>query len=329
MTRVTLAAAMNQAIRQEMEADERYFLMGEDIQRGVIGYSKGLYEQFGEERVRNSPISEATVVGTALGAAAAGMRPIVDLMIGNFSYVAMDQFVNQAAKLRYMMGGSASFPLTIVAGTGAAGGNAAQHSDNAYPIFMNAGGLKVVVPSTPEDAKGLFCSALRDPNPVVFLWPMAIAGTRGEVPEGEYTVPLGVSRVLREGTDLTIVGIGSTARKAIEVAETLGEEGISVEVVDPRTLHPLDHRPIVDSVARTGRLLVVDEARANCSAGSEIIARVARYGFASLREAPRLIAVADVPIPFAAELEAAVIPSPERIAREARELVGAEVGVNG
>jgi pyruvate dehydrogenase E1 component beta subunit len=316
---------MGSAMQQEMERDERVFLMGEDVQVGIMGWAKGLFDTFGPERVRNTPIAEATVVGTALGAAATGMRPVVDLMLCNFTYVAMDQLLNQAAKLRYMMGGSASFPITVVAGTGASSGNAAQHSDNGYPMFMNAGGLKVVVPSTPDDAKGLLTAALRDPNPVLFFWPGAIAGTRSEVPDGEYVVPIGVSRVLRTGSDLTIVAIGGAARKAMDAAARLGDDGISAEVVDPRTLHPLDHQTIIDSVSRTGRLLVVDEARSTCSAGSEIIARVARCGFSSLRAAPQLIAVPDVPIPFNPILEKEVLPSVARIVQQAHELVDKKV----
>jgi pyruvate dehydrogenase E1 component beta subunit len=308
-----------------MERDERIFLMGQDVQLSIVGWARGLYEAFGPERVRNTPIAEATIVGAALGAAATGMHPVVDLLLSNFSYVAMDQLLNQAAKLRYMMGGSASFPITVVAGTGASSGNAAQHSDAAYPMFMNAGGLKVIVPSTPDDAKGLFTAALRDPNPVLFFWPGAVAGNRSEVPDGEYVIPIGVSRVLRPGSDLTIVGIGGAAKKAMDAAERLSDDGISAEVLDPRTLHPLDHQTIIDSVSRTGRLLVVDEARSTCSAGSEIIARVARCGFSSLRVAPQLIAVPDVPIPFNPILEKEVLPSVARIVQQARELVDKKV----
>jgi pyruvate dehydrogenase E1 component beta subunit len=322
---MTYGAAMGAALRQEMERDERIFLMGEDIELSITGWARGLFEIYGPKRVRNTPISESTMVGTALGAAATGMHPVVDLMLCNFTYVAMDQLLNQAAKLRYMMGGSASFPMTVVAGTGAASGNAAQHSDNGYPMFMNAGGLKVVVPSTPEDAKGLFTSALRDSNPVLFFWPGQVAGSRSDVPDGEYVVPLGVSRILREGSDLTIVGIGAMAKKAMDAAEELNKQGVSAEVIDPRTLHPLDHKTIVESVGRTGRLLVVDEARATCSAGSEVIARVSRFAFSSLRAAPRLIAVADVPIPFNPLLEKQVLPSVPQIVQHARELVDTKV----
>jgi pyruvate dehydrogenase E1 component beta subunit len=323
-----MGAAMQDAMHQEMERDERIFLMGEDVQLSIVGWGRGLYDIYGSERVRNTPISESTVVGTALGAAATGMHPVVDLMLCNFTYVAMDQLLNQAAKLRYMMGGSASFPMTVVAGTGASGGNAAQHSDNGYPMFMNAGGLKVVVPSTPDDAKGLFTSALRDPNPVLFFWPGAVAGNRSEVPDGEYVVPLGVARILREGSDLTIVGIGSAAKKAMDASRQLEELGVSAEVIDPRTLHPLDHKTIVESVGRTGKLLVVDEARATCSAGSEVIARVARYAFSSLRAAPRLIAVPDVPIPFNPVLEKEVVPSVLQIVQQAGELVDTPIGTD-
>jgi pyruvate dehydrogenase E1 component beta subunit len=241
-------------------------------------------------------------------------------MIGNFLHVAMDQLLNQAGKLRYMLGGSASLPLTILASTGASGGIAAQHSDSVHAQVMNGGGIKVVLPSTPEDAKGLLKSAIRDPNPVLFMAHMALGGVREEVPDDDYLVPIGKSRVLRAGDGVTIVAIGLMARRALEAAALLEEDGISAEVIDPRTLHPLDHETIVASVEKTGRLVCVDEARRTCSAASEIVARVSCAALGALRAPPRIVANPDVHVPFAPILEAQVIPQVDRIVAAVRSL---------
>ena len=311
MRRLTLTKALNEALREELARDDRVFVMGIDVEIGVMGRTKGLVDEFGQERVRDTPISELGFLGAGVGAAAAGMVPVVDLMFSNFLYVCFDQLANQAGKLGYMMGGSASFPLTVLAGTGAPGGAAAQHSDFPAAPVVNCGGVKVVCPSNPADAKGLLKAAIRDPNPVLFLIHTASGSFRGEVPDGDHVTPLSTAQVLREGSDVTVVAWSLMAQRALQAAERLDGE-VSVEVVDPRTLHPLDLDAIVSSVRRTGRLVVVDEARQSCSVGSDIVARVAREAFGALRAAPRLVANPDVHIPFAAELRARRHPAGRR-----------------
>ena len=321
MARLTQSAAMRAAVFEEMRRDDRILVMGEDVRLGVVGYTAGLADEFGLERVRDTPISESTFIGAGLGAAATGLVPIIDLLMSTFLYVAMDQVLNQAAKLRYMMGGACDFPLTLIGATGGGAGMAAQHSESPHPIIMNSGGVKIVLPSTPADAKGLLKAAIRDPNPVVFLYHGALGAVRGEVPDHEdFVIPLGEGRVLREGTDLTIAGIGLMAKQAVSAAVRLEEEGISVEVVDPRTLFPLGWKAIADSVRKTGLLLAVDEARRTCSAASEIVARVTQDAFDALRGPPTVLAVEDVPIPFSPPLEGEVIPSTDRILTTARDL---------
>jgi len=321
MTSMTLSEACTAAIHEEMARDDRVFVMGEDCREDIMGRTGGLLAEFGPERVRNTPISEAAVIGAAVGAAATGMVPVVELMVGNFLYVAMDQLLNQAGKLRYMMGGSASFPITILVNTGAPGGMGPQHSDSVYAQVVNGGGVKVVVPSTPADAKGLLKSAIRDPNPVLFMAPTALSRVRGPVPDGEHVTPIGSSAVVRPGDDMTIVAIGAMVPRALEAAEALERGGISAEVVDPRTLHPLDHEPIVASVRRTGRLLCVDEARRSCSVASEIVARVCTEAVGALRARPAILANPDVHVPFAPALESLVIPGVDEIAEAARHAV--------
>lgn len=299
--------AMKEGIAAAMRDDERVVVIGEDVDRSVIGATRGLSREFGEMRVRNTPISEQAFVGAAVGAAATGLRPVVDMMIGAFFYVSMDQLANQAAKLRYMSGGQVSLPITYFTATGPSGGGAAQHSENLHPMLMNVAGLKIVMPSTPYDAKGLMLSAIRDPNPVVYLQDHVLGGTRGHVPPEDYTIPLGVADIKRRGDDVTVVAIGATVAKALKVAAEMAGEGVSVEVIDPRTLVPLDIDTVLASVARTGRLVVVDNARLTASAASEIVASVVQSGFGSLRAAPERVAWADVPVPFSAPLEERVL----------------------
>jgi acetoin:2,6-dichlorophenolindophenol oxidoreductase subunit beta len=305
--------ALREGLAEEMRRDPTVFVMGEDVEIGVFGVSRGLRDEFGAARVRNTPIAEQVIVGAALGAAAGGMRPVADLMMANFSYLAMEPFANQAAKLHYMTGGQIRMPAVFLSALGAPGGNAAQHSDSPYPMFMNLGGVKVVLPTTPYDAKGLIKSAIRDDNPVLFFFHGALGGSRGEVPDGEYTVPLGQADVKREGSDVTVVAIGWMVKRALEAAEQLAGERVSVEVIDPRTLVPLDTATILRSVAKTGRLVVVDEARELCSAASEISAVVAQHGFGALRAPIVRVASPNVPIPFSPPLEKAVVPDTRRI----------------
>jgi pyruvate dehydrogenase E1 component beta subunit len=315
MREISYVQAIYEALREEMQRDARVFLMGEDVQLSVYGATKGLYKEFGPGRVRNTPITEQAVVGAALGASLAGIRPVVDLMQGNFMYVAMDQFANQAAKARYMFGEQTCFPVVYMAATGAFGSAGAQHSDSPHPMFMNVGGLKIVIPATPYDAKGLLRAAIRDDNPVLYLTPVALlSGDKGPVPEEEYLVPLGQAEVKRSGKDVTIVAIGAMVRQAVAAAEKLVSQGIEAEVVDPRSVAPMDWETIFQSVRKTGRLVAVDEARRTCGATSEIAARVGEDCFGRLRSPIKILAVPDVPIPFSPVLESAVVPDAGRIA---------------
>lgn len=308
--------AMREALAETMREDDSVVILGEDIDRGVIGVTTKLIDEFGADRIRNTPISEAGFVGSAVGAAAVGVRPVVDLMFSSFTYVAMDQIANQAAKLRYMSGGQVELPLTIFASTGPSDGAAAQHSESPHAMLMNVAGLKVVIPSDPHDAKGLMIAAIRDPNPVVYLQDNMLAGAKGPVGEGSYEIPLGVAEVKREGTDVTVVAVGYLVREALAVAEKLElERGISVEVVDPRTVAPLDIETILASVRKTGRLVVCDSARVTCSFASEVAAAVSERAFDALVVAPRRVAPRDVPMPFSPVLEQAVIIGADDIER--------------
>lgn len=310
--------AMYEGLRDAMREDETVVVIGEDVDRSIIGATRGLIEEFGGERVRNTPISEATFVGACVGAAAAGLRPVVDLMVGSFFYVSMDQVANQAAKLPYMSGGQVSLPIVYFTASGPSGSAAAQHSENPHPMLMNVAGLKVVMPGSPRDAKGLMHAAIKDPNPVVFFQDAVLGGTKGPVPDEPYQIPLGEAEVKREGEDVTVVAIGALVNRALKVAEKLEEEGVSAEVVDPRTLVPLDKKTILDSVRKTGRLVVCDNARITCSAASEIAAIVSEEAFDSLKAAPRRVAWEDVPVPFSPVLEKRVLVDDEKISAAIR-----------
>jgi pyruvate/2-oxoglutarate/acetoin dehydrogenase E1 component len=299
--------AMKEGLRVAMREDDKVVVIGEDVGRSVIGATRGLVSEFGEMRVRNTPISEATFVGACVGAAAVGLRPVVDLMVGSFFYVAMDQLADQAAKLRYMSGGQVDLPIVYFTATGPSGSAAAQHSENPHPMLMNVAGLKIVMPSTPYDAKGLMVSAIRDPNPVVYLQDFVLGGTKGPVPEAPYSIPIGVGDIKKRGTDVTVVAIGAMVPKALRVARELEATGTSVEVIDPRTLVPLDKDLILESVSRTGRLVVVDNARLTCSAASEIVAMVVEANFSALKSAPQRVAWEDFPVPFSPPLEARIL----------------------
>jgi pyruvate dehydrogenase E1 component beta subunit len=311
------ANAIAAALAEAMEEDPSVVILGEDVEISTIGCTKGLVERFGRTRVRNSPISEATVVGSCVGAAATGLRPFMDLMFSSFVYVAMDQVANQAARLRYMSGGQVDLPLVLFAGTGPSGSAAAQHSENPHPILMHLSGIKVVFPSTPADAKGLLLASIRDRNPVFYLMDLMLAGKKGPVPQQPYAIPLGQAEVKREGSDVTVVAIGSAVGQALEVAESLAnEEGISTEVIDPRTLVPFDWDLVAAAVRRSGRLVVVDPARRTCGAAAEIVTRIGELCWNELKTAPRRVTWEDVPIPFSPPLEDAVVVSTAEI-REA------------
>jgi acetoin:2,6-dichlorophenolindophenol oxidoreductase subunit beta len=326
---ITYAEALNEALREEMRRDAAVFVMGEDVAvwggGGVFGVTKGLVEEFGTERVRDTPISEEAIAAVAVGAAATGSRPVAEIMYVDFIGLAMEPIVNQAAKLRYMFGGKARVPLVIRAQEGAGRGNAAQHSQSLEAWFCHIPGLKVVTPSTPADAKGLLKSAIRDDNPVIFLEHKVLYFAKGPVPEGDYTVPLGVAEVKREGKHVTVVGVHTMVGKALKAAEQLAEEGIELEVIDPRTLVPLDEQAIVESVKKTGRLIVSHEAYTRGGYGAEIISRVVDAAFDYLDAPPRRVCARDVPVPYNATLETAALPQVEDLVATARALVNKEL----
>ena len=308
MREITFQRALEEAVAEEMRRDPRVITMATDFTGDPTA-------EFGPERVRYTPISEAVLTGMGLGAAGSGFRPVVHWRMVTFSFVAMDQVVNQASKIRYMFGGQADFPVTYRCTTGGGMGLAAQHSQSPYSMWMHLAGLKIVLPSTPADAKGLLKSAIRDSNPVVSFECSRLAGVTGPVPDGDHVVPLGVADVKRAGTDVTIVGLAYYVSEALAVAEALAGEGISVEVVDPRTLVPMDVDTLRASVRKTGRLIIVDEAPATCSAASEIAALIAEDPdtFRVLRAPIRRVCAVPVPVPYSPPLEQAALPSRDDI----------------
>jgi acetoin:2,6-dichlorophenolindophenol oxidoreductase subunit beta len=313
---VTYAEAIKEAMSEEMRASDDVFLMGEDvgIYGGAFGVSYGMFEEFGEERVRDTPISEAAIIGAAAGAAVTGMRPIAEIQFSDFITIGMDQLVNQAAKIRYMFGGKAVVPMVVRAPAGSGTGAAAQHSSSMEAWYTHVPGLKVVTPSTPYDAKGLLKSAIWDDNPVVFLEQKLLYRTKGEIPEEDYRIPLSESDVKRQGNDLTIVTWGRMVPRCLAVAESLAPEGIDIEVIDPRTLLPLDAEPIIESAAKTGRVLVVHEAVQTGGFGGEVIARIVdSEAFFYLDRPPRRLGGLDVPIPYNPNLEKNAVPTEESI----------------
>ena len=322
MAKKRIIQAINEALMEEMARDPKVILFGEDVEIGLFGDTRGLHARFGAQRVRNTPISENLISGMAVGAAAAGYRVIAHMMFGNFVHTGFDSIANQAAKLRFMTGGQIRLPLTYMAVYGGGKSTAAQHSDTPYPQLMNLGGINVVVPSSPADAKGLLKASIRCDNPTFFLQAGGRGGELGEVPDEDYVTPLGRAEVKRAGTDATIVAIGAMVRPALRAAASLAEEsGLNVEVIDPRTLVPLDEAAILASVAKTGRLVVADEARDRCSAASHIAAIVSDKGFASLAAPIRRVTVPDVAMPYAPSLEQSVFPDAQRIAAAVRDVV--------
>jgi len=305
--------ALGMGIAEEMRIDPKVFLMGEDVRASVYGAAAGLHDEFGDDRVLNTPLSENGFFGAAVGASAVGMRPVVETLT-SFMWVGMDQLVSQAAKMRYMFGGQVNLPVVYRAVMYYGGGSAAHHSDRSYPVYMNIGGLKVVTPGTPADAKGLMKTAIRDDDPVIMFEDGTLFGTRGEVPDDpDFTVPFGKANTIREGSDATVVAIAGSVPHAIAAADQLEREGISVEVVDPRTLVPLDKETILNSVAKTGRLIVADPAAKVCSAASEIMSIVGEEAFWDLQAPMQKVASKQVHIPFAASLEQLVYPTKDGI----------------
>lgn len=315
--------AVRDALREEMLRDERVFLIGLDIGRfgGTYKATQGLWEEFGEERVRDTPLSEAAIAGAAVGAALTGLRPVAEIMYNDFLTIAMDQVANQAAKLRYMSGGQATIPVVFRTQGGAGRSSAAQHAQSLEAWVAHIPGLKVALPSTPYDAKGLLKTAIRDDTPVVFFEHKLLYNTKGEVPEEEYLIPFGQAKICREGAGVTIVALSRMVLRALEAAETLAAEGVSVEVIDPRTVVPLDIDTIVESVKKTGRLIVTHEGYTRCGVGAEIATQVMEKGLYYLEKPVRRVCGLNVPVPFAPVMENYVIPSTAALIQAVRELL--------
>jgi pyruvate/2-oxoglutarate/acetoin dehydrogenase E1 component len=322
MREATYLEAIREALREEMGRDGSVYVFGEDVAvGGPFGATRGLAEEFGERRVVNTPISEGTVMGIAVGAALAGLRPVVEVMFIDFITLAMDQLVNHAAKLHYLSGGQLKVPLTVRVPCGIAGNMGAHHSQSLESWLLHVPGLKVVIPATPGDAKGLLKAAIRDDNPVVFVEHRALYGRRGEIAEGDEIVPIGRAAVLRSGRDVTVVALSRMVWSALEAAEELSSAGIAAEVIDARSLSPLDLETIVASVEKTGRLIVAHEAVEQGGAGAEIAARVQERALYHLDSPILRVAAPFAPIPFSAPLEKAFLPGKERIVAAVSQLV--------
>jgi len=323
MKKITYAKAISEAIDEEMERDRNVILMGEDvgIKGGNFGQAVGLYKKYGEWRVKDTPISENSFVGLCLGAALTGLRPIVEIMYSDFLTLAMDQIANQAAKIRYMSGGQAKVPLTICTTIGMGRSTAAQHSQSLQALVCHIPGLKVVMPSSAAEAKGLLKTAIRDDNPIIFFEHRIEFNKTYEVPDEKYTIPFGVANILKEGEDITIVGTSNLALKALQVAEELTKEGINAEIIDPRTLVPLDRDTIIESVKKTGRLLIADEGYERCGVAGEIAMSVLKDVFYHLNAPIERLTMANVPIPFSPALEFPLIPDEKKIYQKAKDMV--------
>lgn len=317
---LTFGEALNEVLRQEMRRDPDIIVFGENVTSSRRAATRGLLEEFGRERVRDTPITETAFVGAGVGAAIVGLRPVVELMNVGFGLVAMDQLLNQMAKTRYMSGGAVSVPLTVRALYGAGTSSGATHSETLYSLFAHMPGIKVVVPSNPYDAKGLLISCIRDDDPKMFMEHRLLYPVEGPVPEEPYTVPLGSAKVVREGSDATVVATGLMVHRAVEAADELRPE-VSVEVVDPRTLVPLDEGTILDSLGKTGRLVVADEDYSRCGFAAEVAALAAEKGFRDL-EAPIVrVATPNVPLPYNSTLEKHILPDKTKIIRAIRDVV--------
>jgi acetoin:2,6-dichlorophenolindophenol oxidoreductase subunit beta len=330
----TMRDALNDTLFEEMRRDPRVIVLGEDVSGGaggsagirdaaggIFGVTKGLIHEFGDKRVIDTAISESCIVGMANGAALAGLRPVAELMFADFVGVALDQIYNQMAKFRYMFGGKARTPVVLRMAMGAGMNAAAQHSQTIYPMLSAIPGLKVVVPSTPADAKGLLATAIRDDDPVIFLEHKALYTRKGEVPDGEHLVPFGEAALLREGNDVTVVAIARMAHFAEKVVDRLAGEGITCDLIDPRTTSPLDEEAILESLSQTGRLVVVDESPPRCSIASDIAGIAATRGFRYLRAPVVMVTAPHTPVPFARELERLYVPGPEKIEAGIRQVM--------
>jgi 2-oxoisovalerate dehydrogenase E1 component len=323
MRELTFVAAAREGLAEEMERDETIFVVGEGIgpRGGNFQTTLGLYEKYGPERLRDTPIAERGFVGMCTGAAASGARPIVDFMFVDFILDAVGEILNQTSKLQYMSNGRLKMPIVLRGCIGVGGAAATHHSGSYFPLFVNQPGLRVVVPTTPADAKGLLKSAIRSDDPVVFLEHKSLLNRKGPVPDGEHVVPFGQAAIARAGTAATIVAVGGMVPKSLEAADELAGEGVEVEVIDPRTLAPLDIDTVLESLHKTGRLLVVDETYAPCGIGAEIAAQVMERGFDDLDAPVRRLNGLHAPIPYSPPLEAAMVPNPTTIAQAARDLL--------
>jgi pyruvate dehydrogenase E1 component beta subunit len=323
MAVITMREALNQAMKEEMRRDPAVFLLGEEVgqYQGAYKITQGMVQEFGEWRVRDTPIAEEAIAGIAVGAAFVGMRPIAEMMTFNFSLLALDQIVNHAAKYRYMSGGQVRCPMVMRGPSGAAAQVAAQHSQAFESWFVHVPGLVVVMPSTPKDAKGLLKSAIRDDNPVIFMENEVLYNLKGEVPEEEFTIPLGLADVKRAGKDVTIVAWSRSTQFALQAAELLAKDGVEAEVVDPRTLRPLDEDLIFDSVRKTNRCVVVEEGWRYAGFGAEIADRVQRECFDALDAPVVRVTAADVPMPYSRMLEKAYLPQPEKVVAAVHEVL--------
>ena len=320
---ITMREALNQAMREEMKRDEGVFLMGEEVAayQGAYKVSKGLLEEFGVKRVIDSPITELGFAGLGVGAAMVGLRPVIEFMTFNFSILATDQIINSAAKMRYMAGGQFKIPIVFRGPNGSAYQVSSQHSQALESWYANFPGLKVVMPSTPADAKGLLKSAIRDDDPVIFLEQERMYGNKGEVPDGEdFLIPLGVADVKREGKDATIIARSLTVPLALKAAEELEKQGLSVEVIDPRTIRPLDIETIIGSVKKTNRVVIAEESHPFCGVAAEISAQIMERAFDYLDAPVKRISAADAPMPYAKNLERLALPDVERIVKAVREV---------
>lgn len=333
---ISMADAINEAMKLAMRKDENVILMGEDVAGGaevdhlqdedawggVLGVTKGLVQEFGRDRILDTPIAEAGYMGAAMAAASTGLRPIAELMFNDFIGSCLDEVLNQGAKFRYMFGGKAQVPVTVRTMHGAGFRAAAQHSQSLYALFTSVPGLKVVVPSTPYDAKGLLLAAIEDNDPVIFFEDKTLYNVTGEVPEEYYTIPLGKADIKREGSDVTIIGIGKQVNTALEAAEKLASQGIEAEVVDPRSLSPLDENILLASVEKTNRLVIVDEANPRCNVATDIAALVADKGFDFLDAPIKRVTAPHTPVPFSPPLEDIYLPTPEKVIEAVNEMIG-------
>ncbi len=318
MPRKTYVAAIQEALAEEMRRDPSVFLIGEDVRIGVFPSTRGLHAEFGDKRVIDTPISELAVAGAGIGAAITGLRPIVDLMFGTFLYLAFDQIANQAGAMRYMYGGQTKAPLVFMVQNGAGSSAGHHHSQAVHQFFMNMPQIKVVLPSSPYDGKGLLKSAIRDDNPVLFLHSLSLGGKRSDVPTEEYLIPIGAADIKRAGKDVTICAAGPTVYTALAAAQALASAGVDAEVIDLRSLSPWDKGAVLESVAKTGRFVAVDESFPTCSAASEWAATVAEEAFHQLKAPVQRVTNKDVPMPFSPVLEKAALPSADDVVAAAR-----------